>query len=176
MILPYRLTYFPLILLLSASFLAHAWCQETPARLVVFLVRHAEKVDKSADAALSKDGQERAQALAAVLRDSNIKHVHSSDFKRTRDTAAPIATLLAKSIDLYDPTKLSALASKLKAMGGRHLVVGHSNTTPALVKLLGGRPGAQIDENSEFDRLYILSSDTRGSVDTLLLRYNGKKH
>ena len=38
--------------------------------------------------------------------------------------------------------------------GLRHLVVGHSNTTPPLVELFGGDAGPPIDEASEYDRLY----------------------
>jgi hypothetical protein len=50
-------------------------------------------------------------------------------------------------------------------------VVGHSNTTPAAVELLGGEPGAEIDEADEYDRLYILTIATSGEVSTVVLRY-----
>jgi len=46
--------------------------------LVVFLVRHAEKVDQSMDPDLSEDGYLRAEALALALADANIEQVHSS--------------------------------------------------------------------------------------------------
>ena len=62
---------------------------------VVFLVRHAEKANVSADPKLSSAGKKRAEELVHVLRDANIEHVHSSDFIRTRNTAAPIAHSLA---------------------------------------------------------------------------------
>jgi probable phosphoglycerate mutase len=172
MISPYRLSYLPLILLLSISFLLRPSCEDSHSPLVVFLVRHAEKVDTSADAALSAAGIARAQALAATLRDAGITHVHSSDYKRTRDTAAPIATLIGKDVQLYDPLNPSELVSKLKTDGGRHLVVGHSNTTPALVKRLGGKPGPPIVEKNEYDRLYIITLNSDDSVNTVLLRYN----
>lgn len=172
MIRPLRPAAPALILLLSISFLFQASSKDVHSPLVVFLVRHAEKVDTSADAALSASGEARAQALAATLRDAGITHVHSSDYKRTRDTAAPIAKLLEKDVHLYAPLKPSKLVSKIKTEGGRHLVVGHSNTIPALAKQLGGNPGPPIVEKNEYDRLYIITIDNDGSANTVLLRYN----
>jgi 2,3-bisphosphoglycerate-dependent phosphoglycerate mutase len=166
-----RLSYCPLILLLSISFLVQTFAENVHSPLVVFLVRHAEKVDTSADPALSAEGIARAQSLKVTLRDAGITHVHSSDYKRTRDTAAPIAALLEKNVQLYDSLNPSELVSKLMTEGGRHLVVGHSNTTPALVKRLGGKPGPPIVEKNEYDRLYIITVNSDGSVNTVLRRY-----
>lgn len=144
--------------------------QEEDPSLVVFLVRHAEKVDNSRDPDLSPEGYLRADALAMTLSDSEIEYVHSSDYIRTRKTAAPVADLFELEIELYDPSDLHTLAGKLKTTGGRHLVVGHSNTTPDLVEILGGEPGSDIIEETEYDRLYILSVD-EDEVNTVLLRY-----
>ena len=41
----------------------------------------------------------------------------------------------------------------------------HSDTTPALVELLGGEPGAPI-ESPEYDRLYIVSIGADGAIST----------
>ena len=62
------------------------------------------------------------------------------------------------------------LADTIKARGGRHLVVGHSNTTPAMVEILGGDSGSPIVEEYEYDRLYVVSI-TGNKVNTVLLRY-----
>ncbi len=146
--------------------------QRQTTRAVVFLVRHAEKVDASRDPQLSPQGAQRAAALAMLLRDSGIDHVHSTDFIRTRDTAGPVATMLGLgAVELYDPSDLPALRARLTRDGGRHLVVGHSNTTPPLVELLGGDAGPPIDEASEYDRLYVVTIDNEGTVTTVLLRY-----
>lgn len=139
--------------------------------LVAFLVRHAEKLDASRDAALSAAGRERAAALADTLRSAGIEHVHSSDFSRTRDTAAPTAAMLAVPVQLYDPDDLPGLAAGLRQTGGRHLVVGHSNTTPALAALLGGETGGPIDEAHEYDRLTIITIGKHGVASGVLLRY-----
>jgi len=138
--------------------------------LVVFLVRHAEKVDQSKDPDLSGDGYLRAGELASTLADAKIEYVHSSDFIRTRNTAAPVAELFGLEIELYDQNDLLTLSEHLKEAGGRHLVVGHSTTTPDLVEILGGDAGTAIEENNEYDRLYIITI-SKYEVNTVLLRY-----
>lgn len=139
--------------------------------LVVFLVRHAEKADVSGDPDLTAAGRERAAALAEVLRSAEIDHVHSSDFIRTRNTAAPTAADHGLDVELYDARDLPALVDKLGGAGGRHLVVGHSNTTPAMVELLGGDPGSPINEEGEFDRLYVVTVGDSGAPSSVLIRF-----
>ena len=70
----------------------------------------------------------------------------------------------------YDPRDLESFASTLRATPGTILVVGHSNTIPELVDLLGGKPGAPIDEASEYDRLYVVTVDGR-KIHTEMRRY-----
>jgi len=139
--------------------------------LVVFLVRHAEKKLSSPDPDLTRSGLERAHELARLLADAELGQIYSTDFLRTRNTALPLAERLGKQIALYDPSDLKGFASRLIKNGGRHLVVGHSNTTPEMVRLLGGMPGSPIDEKKEYDRLYIVTIDSRGTVNTIVLRF-----
>lgn len=141
------------------------------APLTVYLVRHAEKMADSRDPELSDSGQARAATLATILKDAEVGHVHSSDYKRTRDTAAPVAKVHGLRVELYDPSDLPSLADALRSAGGRHLVVGHSNTTPALAELLGGASGGPIDERGEYDRLYVITIGKDGTVQSTLLRY-----
>ncbi len=143
--------------------------QGTPPATVVYLVRHAEKVDDSADPDLSEAGRVRAAELARFLGEAGVTSVFSSDFKRTRRTAEPLAETLDLTIDTYDPRDPAATAQKLRSREGRILVVGHSNTVPGLVLALGGGPVRAIEDN-EYDRLYIVVL-TEGQVTTTLLRY-----
>jgi len=174
-----RLTLATLAALLSAITLigcsprpdAPAASESEQKPLVVFCVRHAEKVDSSEDPELSVAGLERAAALAATLRSAEIEYMHSSDFIRTRDTAAPTATDHGLEVALYDPRDLPALVEKLREAGGRHLVVGHSNTTPQLAELLGGQAGSAIDEASEYDRLYVVTVGKQDEASSVLMRY-----
>jgi len=142
---------------------------QTPA--TIYLVRHAEKTTVKADPDLTKAGYERAALLANMLADAGIAHIHSSDYKRTRETAAPLAEKLGIEVAMYDPRDLPAMAARLKGMGGKHVVVGHSNTTPPLTELLGGDGGAPIVEATEYNRLYIVTIAADGGVQSSLLRF-----
>lgn len=145
------------LLLLMAGAVLPAAAQAAPSdTVVVFLVRHAEKLDDSRDPPLSETGQRRAAELARMLGDAGITQVWSTDYQRTRTTAGPTATARGLTVRLYDPADLPGFAAKLAAMPGRHLVVGHSNTTPALVRALGGNAGTLIGD-AEYDRLYVLT-------------------
>ena len=135
----------------SASADAQAEAAALPA--TVFLVRHAETDGGGPAPALSEAGRARAERLAGVLATESITRVLTTDYQRTRGTAGPVAARLGITAETYDPRDLQGLAEKLRTTGGRVLVVGHSNTTPALVTLLGGEPGSAIAE-TEHDRLY----------------------
>lgn len=139
--------------------------------LVVFLVRHAEKLPTGQDPELSEAGKARAQTLSHTLKDADLQHVHSTEYQRTMQTAAPIAKRTQQTIQNYNPGKLAQFANSLRKSGGRHLVVGHSNTTLTLVELLGGDAGLPMDEKAEYDRLYAVSVGSTGEVSSVLMRY-----
>ena len=108
--------------------------------------------------------------LAETLADAGIVRIYSTDYARTRETAAPLADFMSLPVDLYDASDLPAFAAELNSQSGRILVVGHSNTTPGLAGLLGGEPGAEINEAAEYDRLYVLRI-TGDTVESELRRY-----
>ena len=137
----------------------------------VFLVRHAEKTAEENDPPLSHAGKQRAEDLAALLANAEITGIFSTDYARTRHTAAPLADAQGLETRLYDPAQPDQLAESLKINPGRYLVVGHSNTVPDRVERLGGTPGPAIDEKTEYDRLYVLTVDKLGHTTTVLLRY-----
>ncbi len=143
----------------------------------IYVVRHAEKLtgpDVGRDPELSGAGKERANVLAQLLKDKNITHIHSSNYIRTRNTGAPLATIMGIEIELYDPRDLAGLAKTIKAQsidGAHHLVVGHSNTSAETVLALGGEAtGKPIYEATEYDRLYKVEISDNG-IDTKLTRY-----
>ena len=168
-------TAFLLILavsLLPAADLSHA--DEGNAGTVIYLIRHAEKAapkaDDPRDPPLNETGLERAQSLAHILRDADVSRIFSTDYRRTRQTVEPLAKRNGLTIESYDPSDLGGFAARLKRMSSRTVVSGHSNTTPDLVRALGGNPGKPIDEN-EYDRLYVLVLLRGGGVETVLIRY-----
>ncbi len=141
---------------------------------VLYLVRHAEKLpateENPDDPSLSEEGNTRPQQLAQSLRAAGVTRIYSSDFARTRETAQPLADTLGLPVEIYDARALQSFVEELKKQTGRIVVVGHSNTTPALAEMLGGEAGEPIDEE-EYDRFYVLVKGQNGGVTTLSLRY-----
>lgn len=166
----YRTTAFFLWLPLFAVPAAVA-AQEQPT--VVYLVRHAERAeDGTSDPLISLPGWDRSRLLAEMLRDAGLTHIHTTDLRRTRMTGGPTAEVTGLSMRVYDPRDLRGFAQALRAMPGRHLVLGHSNTTPDLVQALGGDPSGTISD-LEYDRLYIVTLTPDGAS-TVLIRF-GKR-
>jgi broad specificity phosphatase PhoE len=125
--------------------------------------------DDSKDPALTDVGHRRAENLAVVLKSAAVKRVFSSDYKRTRDTAAPLATRLGLEIELYNPKELESLAARLLELEENALVVGHSNTTPDLADFMGGDGFTPIADDWEYDRLYLLQTSKDTVKRTILL-------
>ena len=143
---------------------------QTPSEsTVVYLVRHAEKVDNSTDPPLSQDGRQRANLLAEMLRDAGVTHLHTTDFERTRATLDPLAEHLGLAPRIYSGGDLVSFADWLKITPGRHLVSGHSNTTPQLVRLLGGESSYIADH--EYDRFYVVTLYPDRATTTVLIRF-----
>lgn len=109
----------------------------------VFLVRHAEREWEGEDPPLTPAGEARAQALAETLRDAGITAIITTQWRRTRDTAQPLAKLLKitpEVIPVYDDARENV--QKVAAAARRHkdetvLVVGHITVT-AVIAALGG--------------------------------------
>jgi len=146
--------------------------QEPEGPSLVVLVRHAERAGPSADdPGLTELGAERARELARLLADAGITRIYASDTRRTRQTALPLARSLDLPVEIYDPRALEAFAEELLHYGGRHLVVGHSNTTDELAVYLGGSSHGEIVEAWEYDRLYLLTPKPGGGMETVLIRF-----
>ena len=121
------------------------------AQKLVIVVRHAERADGGAGAApmtaapadplLSAAGEARASRLAGLLAESGITAIFATEFKRTQDTAKPVAAKLGLTPQIVKAADTSALLGRLKASHANDtvLVVGHSNTMPGIIKGLTGR-------------------------------------
>jgi phosphohistidine phosphatase SixA len=152
----------------SAAPAARASGQEAPEPTVVFLVRHAERADDgTGDPPISAEGEARAELLASMLRDAGVTAVHTTPYRRTRATGEPAASEAGVEMSEYRPDASGLLVDRIRAAGGRHLVIGHSNTVPELVAAMGGAPGDPIEE-SEYDRLYIVTLTADGASSVLL--------
>jgi phosphohistidine phosphatase SixA len=102
----------------------------------LFLIRHAEKVDSSPGADLKTVGHQRAALIADWMIEKDIEAVWSSNYKRTLETARPLANRLRIEVRIYDPRNQGALVEQLLSERLNALVVGHSNTIPSLATLL----------------------------------------
>lgn len=105
----------------------------------LYFARHAEKEAAASNPGLNVQGQLRAQQLADILEQAGIQAVLSTDFNRTRETAAPLAARLRLDTETYPAKDNEGLVRRLLEDKKTVLVVGHSNTIPELVRLAGGQ-------------------------------------
>ena len=141
-------------------FSQNAFSQEKKEITKIFLVRHAEKQkDQGKNPALTDQGIKRSQALEKLLTKVDFSAIYSTDFKRTRDTAKPLATSKGINIELYNPMDsrnfLDGILSKHK--GKNIFVVGHSNTIPLLVNTLLGEEKFSSLRDDEYSNLFIVT-------------------
>ena len=143
---------------------------------VVLLVRHAEKAAQPPqDPPLTEDGAARARALVTVARDAGVTAIITTQFERTRTTAEPTAVALHITPEVVDAGPAAqhakAVADRvLEHAGGTVLVVGHSNTIPAIVGALGApRPRDLCD--SESDQLFVVVLGDTGPPRLIRSRY-----
>jgi phosphohistidine phosphatase SixA len=155
----------------AAVFPGSAYAQNT-----IFVVRHAERADSNTgapammgtDPDLSEAGRARAASLATVLKDAHISAIFVTEFKRTQQTAAPLAKALGITPTVLSSKDMAELTARLKKAYGNALVVGHSNTVPDVVAALGVATPVSVSD-TEFDQLFIVTPQSPPRV--IQLRY-----
>ncbi len=139
-------------------------CIISPAALAdpeIFIVRHAEKEDaigSDKDPELSDAGRNRAESLARMLRDAGVTAVYATEFKRTQQTAEPVARAASVKVTVMPAQETEALVSNLREAKGNALVVAHSNTIPAIIKALGFDSPVSVGE-MDYDNVFVVVSD-----------------
>jgi broad specificity phosphatase PhoE len=111
---------------------------------------------------LTEQGMQRAQKLADYFANIPLSAVYSSDYNRTMQTAQAVANELSLKVKIYNPAQLSELAQQLK-LTPTVLVVGHSNTTPELISLMGALAGPIAE--SDYGQFFVVSM-TNGNIET----------
>ena len=144
-----------------------ARAQSAPASTTtIILVRHAEKAAEPAtDPGLTSAGVARAEALVELLKDAGISAVVSTQYQRTRLTAAPIAAKLGLTTEIIDARatpRATADSILARHRGQTVLVVGHSNTVPAMVAALGAPQPAEICD-AGYDNLFVVTVPAAGT-------------
>jgi 2,3-bisphosphoglycerate-dependent phosphoglycerate mutase len=111
---------------------------EKPTTLI--LIRHAEKGDDgSKDPPLSDAGATRANSLVSALKNTTIDAIYSSNYKRTKNTVAPVAQAKSLEVKIYEPLKEDEIKKILANHKGQTiLIAGHSNSTPWTANFLTG--------------------------------------
>ena len=124
----------------------------------IILVRHAEKVDAtSQDPELSAEGKQRAERLVKVAGKYKPGGFYSTNFKRTRETLAPLAAKRKKQVETYDPRNQQALVDAImKSPFKRHIVSGHSNTVPGLANLIAKKDVFKNLDESEYGVFWVI--------------------
>lgn len=142
------------------AFLVTAGCEEKPGDVTTFiLVRHAEKVnDGTDDPDLTSEGQSRAMRLAFMLRDTPLQAIYSTGFRRTQNTAKPIADMKNMEVLPYEADKPEEISKMLQQhKGGIVLMTGHSNNIPWTANLLLGREVFKDYPESQYGTILIVS-------------------
>jgi len=164
-----------------------AVAQEEFKPITVFLIRHAEREDEPRqDPPLKKEGIARSQELARLLSSAGIKAIFTSQFTRTKQTAEPLATKLGLTPTPFtlksnpsNPRQIAAESTAevtnkiLERAGESVLVIGHSNSIPDVIKMLGGDVVPTIDER-KFDDLFIVTVYAKGKARVVQLKYGAE--
>jgi broad specificity phosphatase PhoE len=157
-----------------------AWFFESQATTTIIFVRNAE-VDPataaSGDPNLSNLGRRRAELLADALEDidvvAGVDAIYASEFRRTQQTAAPIARRLDVDVTIADPYRVEEFMTRvLKDHKGEIiLIVTHADILAPLVEELHGSKNIPALDGDSDDNIYIVSIPWFGKVKTLRLHY-----
>jgi broad specificity phosphatase PhoE len=155
-----------------------AWFFESQATTTIIFVRHAEKeLNSGDDPGLSDAGRRRVAELTRQLVDADvvagIDAIYATPFRRSQETARPLADALGLQINSYDAAdRESVLETVLRNHKGKIiLVVGHSDTLPELIANLGASKKVPPIDELEYDNIYIISIPWFGKTKTIRLRF-----
>jgi len=141
--------------------------------VTVILTRHAEKAESaSADPPLSAAGKRRAELLATMLAPAGVSAIYATDARRTQETAQPLARLTRLPVTRIEVDRPAELVQAIRQrQSGVVVVVGHSDTVPAIISALGG-PAVRIEEG-DYDNLFVMAlSEHEPSIVRLHYRPN----
>jgi len=158
--------------LVVGAFMAGPFARAAVAQEAVYIVRHAERADDESTSPLSAEGHARAARLAGMLRDAGITAIFVSEYQRTAQTVAPLASRLGITPTAVPADDPAALLHKIRRTGpkARVLVAGHSDTVPALLTALGCKPPVTIAK-AEYDNLFVVVARGTAGPACLRLRY-----
>ena len=159
---------------LLVFFIVLASCAPDTETTIYYLIRHAEK-DRSdslnRNPNLTEAGLNRAENWAKYFSNIKLDDVYSTNYNRTIQTAQPTAKSKNLVIKSYNPRNLFDSIFQAETKGKTVLVVGHSNTTPALANRILAVNGAGSQKSIYKDMddrdnasLYILTFEKSGQT------------
>ncbi len=139
-----------------------------PVISTFYFIRHAEKDrndSENPDPELNQEGLGRAIRWERIFSEIPINSIYSTDFERTKMTAAPIAVSKDLVIKTYDPATLEIDVFKYENIGTNVLVVGHSNTIPDFVnKMIGENKYSDLDDYDNSSLFIVRIIDGKATV------------
>ena len=142
-----------------------------PGMTTVYLVRHGEKSTmrpEDPDPDISLDGKRRAKALATRLGAAGITAIIATQFKRTQETAQPLASATKVTPEIVpsgDSSRAdSVVAAVLRHRGEKILVVAHSLTLAPIIAGLGG-PRVPHLCDSQYSVLFVMYIPASGNAE-----------
>lgn len=165
----YLIVFFAVLLLVSCK--KEVESTYMPTLTTFYLIRHAEK-ETGNDPLLTPKGTERAAYWNKYFDSIPLDLIYCSDTRRTLATVRAIAAQKKKPILNYDTKNLDK-AEFLKEdvyTGKSILIVGHTNTTPAIINKLLGEHRYDDIADKQFGNLYTVSlkdSVATVKIDTL---------
>ena len=139
--------------LIAILFWLASSAQVARAQKAIILIRHAERIDSSTDA-LSRRGEEWSNLLRDRFKNSGITTIYSTQFQRTSKTVEPLSKELGLAPVIIQSTQQADLIDRLRTKHGPNdvvLVVGHSNSVPAIIKELGVKETITIADDQYGD-------------------------
>ena len=144
----------------------HTGYAQTEKITTFILVRHAEKAsDGTNDPDLKPEGFKRAESFAVLFGKADITAIYSTNYKRTRNTVAPLANAKGITVETYAAMKVAELQSLLtKHEGGTIVIAGHSNTIPEIANALIGEKKVEQFGDDDYGNVLIISVTAIGET------------
>lgn len=159
----------PLLCFLVSCICLHA----VHAQSTIFVTRHADRYGTEPDPSLTPTGEKQAQALAQLLSDANVRHIFTTEFIRTQQTAAPLARLASITPVTVPQQRFDDLITKVRQSlqpNQSILVVGHRTIVPEIVHALTGKDISPLG-SGEYGRLIAITLFPDGRSSVVTLRY-----
>jgi 2,3-bisphosphoglycerate-dependent phosphoglycerate mutase len=168
------LVYILIFILFVTGF---TWFLKQRSTTTIFIARHAEVQAGVDNPGLSLAGRIRVNELLRVLGDVDVTDsfdaVFATRWRRTQETADPIALSIDQPLQIVDLNNLSKISEMLQTeyKGQVVLLVVDASDIQPLVKELEGSKVLRPIAEDEYDSIYLLSVPWFGKVKTLQFHY-----